>query len=331
MSQQFLLSFKKDISLIEQEEAERLVLQSSNHSLTFKQAQSGLKTALKTLADGGATLAELSQIDSLRIDAQACWGSLSDHVLGSNSNESSSLCSWGRQFRFIYVSESSSSWQRLELVGVTHAYRKEQDDSSFTLGPLNLTLTASQLVFIIGGNGSGKSTLAKLLTGLYLPEAGEIRLDGRLIDDANREWYRQHFSVVFSDFYLFERFLGLHQIDERVQEYLVKLQLEHKVKVEDGRLSTTNLSQGQRKRLALLTVYLEDRPIYLFDEWASDQDPIFKKTFYEQLLPELKAKGKTVLVISHDEQHFGVTDRIVKLDYGQVVENNFGFLTLYPV
>jgi putative ATP-binding cassette transporter len=224
------------------------------------------------------------------------------------------------------VSESSSSWQRLELLGVTHAYRKEQDDSSFTLGPLNLTLTAGQLVFIIGGNGSGKSTLAKLLTGLYVPEAGEIRLNGRLIDDANREWYRQHFSVVFSDFYLFERFLGLHQIDERVQEYLVKLQLEHKVKVEDGRLSTTNLSQGQRKRLALLTVYLEDRPIYLFDEWASDQDPIFKKTFYEQILPQLKAKGKTVLVISHDEQYFGIADRIIKLDYGQVVENNFGLV-----
>lgn len=225
------------------------------------------------------------------------------------------------------ISKSGSSWQRLELLGVTHAYCKEQDDSSFTLGPLNLTLTAGKLVFIIGGNGSGKSTLAKLLTGLYVPEAGEIRLDGRLIDDNNREWYRQLFSAVFSDFYLFERFLGLHQVDERVQEYLVKLQLGRKVKVEKGRLSTINLSQGQRKRLALLTAYLEDRPIYLFDEWASDQDPIFKKTFYEQLLPELKAKGKTVLVISHDEQYFGAADQIVKLDYGQFVESNFeGFV-----
>ncbi len=222
------------------------------------------------------------------------------------------------------VSESGSSWQKLELLGVTHIYRSEHDDSNFTLGPLNLTLSAGKLVFIIGGNGSGKSTLAKLLTGLYLPEFGEIRLDSRLIDDANREWYRQHFSVVFSDFYLFERFLGLQQVDERVQEYLFKLQLEHKVKVEDGKLSTINLSQGQRKRLALLTAYLEDRPIYLFDEWASDQDPIFKKTFYEELLPILKAKGKTVLVISHDEKYFGVADQILRLDYGQIVENSFG-------
>lgn len=230
--------------------------------------------------------------------------------------------------RTFTLSESGSSWQRLELLGVTHVYRKEQDDSSFTLGPLNLTITAGKLVFITGGNGSGKSTLVKLLTGLYIPEAGEIRLDGRLIDDANREWYRQHFSAVFSDFYLFERFLGLYQIDERVQEYLVKLQLDCKVKVENGKLSTTNLSQGQRKRLALLTAYLEDRPIYLFDEWASDQDPIFKKTFYKELLPELKAKGKTILVISHDEQYFGAADQIMRLDYGQVIEKNF---KEYPV
>lgn len=223
------------------------------------------------------------------------------------------------ELRIFSISESTLSWQQLELLGVTHAYRQEQDDSSFTLGPLNLTITAGKLVFIIGGNGSGKSTLAKLLTGLYIPETGEIRFDSCLIDNTNREWYRQHFSAVFSDFYLFESFLGLYQIDERVQEYLVKLQLENKIKVEKDRLSTTNLSQGQRKRLALLTAYLEERPIYLFDEWASDQDPIFKKTFYEELLPELKAKGKTVLVISHDEQYFGTADQIVRLDYGQVV------------
>lgn len=62
MSQQFLLSFKKDVSLIEPEETEQLVVQSSNCSLTLKQAESGLTMALKTLANGGATLAQLSQM-----------------------------------------------------------------------------------------------------------------------------------------------------------------------------------------------------------------------------------------------------------------------------
>jgi putative ATP-binding cassette transporter len=212
-------------------------------------------------------------------------------------------------------------WNRLELINITHAYRKEREESSFTFGPITLTFYAGELVFIVGGNGSGKSTLAKLITGLYIPETGEIRFDGKLITDENREWYRQHFSVVFSDFYLFERLLGINSTDLELQvkDYLVQLQLDHKVQIRDGILSTTALSQGQRKRLALLTAYLENRSIYLFDEWASDQDPLFKEIFYKQLLPDLKRRGKTVLIISHDERYFHLADRIVKLDYGKLL------------
>jgi len=215
---------------------------------------------------------------------------------------------------------SHSAWTALELERVTHTYRGEREDSQFVLGVLDLVFHPGELVFIVGGNGSGKSTLAKLITGLYVPEAGEIRFNCTPITDDNREWYRQHFSVVFADFYLFERLLGIgsHDLDVQAQNYLHQLQLEHKVQVNDGVLSTTALSQGQRKRLALLTAYLEDRPIYLFDEWASDQDPFFREIFYKQLLPELKQKGKTVLAISHDERYFHLADRVIKLDYGKV-------------
>ncbi|HEY9737473.1 MAG TPA: ATP-binding cassette domain-containing protein, partial [Trichocoleus sp.] len=171
--------------------------------------------------------------------------------------------------------------------------------------------------------GSGKSTLAKLLVGLYSPEAGKVCLNGSPITDQTREAYRQLFSAVFADFFLFEKLLGidLADLDGEAQTYLERLQLAHKVRVSQGTLSTLNLSQGQRKRLALLTAYLEDRPIYLFDEWASDQDPYFREIFYHQLLPELKQRGKTVLVISHDDRYFMVADRILKLEYGQVVSD----------
>lgn len=211
-------------------------------------------------------------------------------------------------------------WKSLRLVGVTHTYRREREDNRFILGPINLTLNRGELLFIVGGNGSGKSTLVKLLTGLYVPETGQIQLDEQFITDANREWYRQQFSVVFSDFYLFERLLGLENsyLLSQTQDYLVKLQLDHKVTVKEGTFSTTALSQGQRKRLALLTAYLENRTIYIFDEWASDQDPVFKNIFYTQLLPDLKNRGKTVIVISHDDQYFAQADRIIKLDYGQI-------------
>lgn len=211
-------------------------------------------------------------------------------------------------------------YESLELLEVEHAYRREDQDSSFVLGPLSLSFRPGELVFLVGGNGSGKTTLAKLITGLYTPEAGGIRLNGQEVGDGMRETYRQLFSAVFSDFYLFESLLGLHspQLDSRARELLTSLHLHHKVEVKEGVLSTVELSQGQRKRLALMTAYLEDRPFYVFDEWAADQDPLFKDVFYLRLLPALKGKGKTVLVISHDDRYYHVADRVIKLERGKV-------------
>src|SRR5262249_21765727 len=216
-----------------------------------------------------------------------------------------------------------ADWRLLELDGVTHVYRREGEKDIFTLGPIDLTLRPGELVFLTGGNGAGKTTLAKLLVGLYVPESGEVRFNGQTVTDENREFYRQHFSVVFSDFHLFESLLGLDapDLDDRVRDYLDQLQLSHKVEIKDGKLSTIDLSQGQRKRLALLTAYLEDRPIYVFDEWAADQDPLFKQVFYYQLLKDLRSRNKAVLVISHDDHYYDVADTIIKLEYGQIDDN----------
>jgi putative pyoverdin transport system ATP-binding/permease protein len=221
--------------------------------------------------------------------------------------------------------ELTAPWTRLALEGVTHSYYRESETHGFTLGPLNLCFTAGEIVFVIGGNGSGKTTFAKLLTGLYTSETGRILLDGRPIDSDRLEYYRQHFSTVFSDFYLFDSLLGLERDrqDDTVSRLLAQLRLDRQVRVIDGILSTTDLSVGQRKRLALLTAYLEDRPIYVFDEWAADQDPEFKKVFYLHLLRELKSQGKTIFVISHDDRYFHVADRIITLDGGLVESDQY--------
>jgi len=210
----------------------------------------------------------------------------------------------------------------LELNGVTHRYHNEREERSFMLGPINLNLYPGEVVFLIGGNGSGKTTLALLLTGLYSPEQGEIRLGGCEITNHNRESYRQQFSAVFSDYYLFDSLLGFQnrELDADARACLVHLQLDHKVQIDQGVFSTLNLSQGQRKRLALLVAYLEDRPFYLFDEWAADQDPVFKNIFYTEILPALKARGKTVVVITHDDGFFHLADRCLKLNDGRLTE-----------
>jgi putative ATP-binding cassette transporter len=212
---------------------------------------------------------------------------------------------------------------RIELDAARYAYpAPSADEAGFVLGPIDLRLEAGEIVFVTGGNGCGKSTLVRLLTGLYRPVDGLVRCNGTVVDDGNREQYRQHFSVVFADFYLFGRLFGLDARGRgtEIARHLALLGMEHKVSVQGDRLSTIALSSGQRRRLALLTAYLEDRPVYVFDEWAADQDPTYKQVFYTRLLPELKARGKCVVVVTHDDKYFHLGDRVLVLDAGRIVQ-----------
>ena len=211
--------------------------------------------------------------------------------------------------------------QSVEMRGLKHRYYHEQSDEFFELGPIDLKFGPGEVVFLVGGNGSGKTTLAKLLVGLYPPEDGTLHFNGTAVGDLNRDAYRQLFSTIFSDFHLFDRLLetGRPDLDKDGNRFLEKLHLQHKVRMRDGAFTTRELSQGQRKRLALVVTYLEDRPFLVFDEWAADQDPVFKRFFYLEVLPELRALGKAVLVISHDDRFFHVADRVVRLENGKVV------------
>ena len=211
----------------------------------------------------------------------------------------------------------------VRLDGVSYAYPPgDAGEHGFALGPVNLALHPGELTVLAGGNGSGKTTLVKVLTGLYVPQSGTVRLDGAPVCDDDREAYRQLFSVVFADGHLLQQLHGLERpgLDAEATAGLERLGLAAKVRVDDGAYSTTALSQGQRGRLALLTACLEDRPVYVFDEWAANQDPHFRRTFYREILPALRATGKALLVISHDETFYDVADRVVRLRDGRIVE-----------
>ncbi len=207
------------------------------------------------------------------------------------------------------------------LDDVTYDYF-DHKERSFSLGPINMSVQEGELLFIIGGNGSGKTSLAKLITGLYIPSSGSIYYRGTKVDNKNLQDYRDKYSALFADSYVFPnlKYLDDNTLNNKAPQIIEELNIADKVSIKDHRLSQTNLSMGQQGRLSMLRVLLEDKEIYLFDEWAANQDPFFKNKFYREILPQLKDQGKTVIAITHNENYFDAADRVIKLDYGVIKE-----------
>ena len=210
--------------------------------------------------------------------------------------------------------------ERLELRNVQYSFPAVPGSDPFTLGPVNLSIAPGEILFIVGENGCGKTTLIKLLLGLYTPHQGQVLVNGKAVDAQGLDDYRQHFTTIFADYFLFEDLMkDGRTLPADAGQYLERLEIAHKVSVRDGAFTTTDLSTGQRKRLALVSAWLDERPVLVFDEWAADQDPAFRRVFYTELLPDLKRLGKTIIVISHDDRYFDIADHLVRMQAGKVV------------
>lgn len=233
------------------------------------------------------------------------------HDIGLNLAQDERISTSGLPF--------DSTQDTLKIADTTFQYLSTEDHP-FHFGPVSAEFNPGQITFIIGGNGSGKSTLGKLLCGLYLPELGAISIGKTPLTPQTQFEFHQYFSAIFSDFHLFKSIVEEKDKNtlQQAQHYLEKLDLAHKVKIKKHHFSTTSLSQGQRKRLALVNAFLEDRDCYIFDEWAADQDPEFKKVFYHDILPELKKKGKIVIAITHDDAYFSCADQLIFLENGKI-------------
>ena len=217
------------------------------------------------------------------------------------------------------ASKPSPIFRELAFDRVTFAYANDHDQAGFTSGPFSFTIRAGELVFIVGGNGAGKTTLAKLISGLYPPLGGTITLDGENVtDDSHRGSLRERVAAVYTEDPLFSHLLGVEATEIAAQgaSLLETLRIAHKTSLAGTQFSTTDLSQGQRRRLSLLNALLEKRPILILDEWAADQDPEFRHFFYVSLLPALRGQGKTIILITHDDRYFAVADRLIRLDGG---------------
>ncbi|MDQ3288750.1 MAG: cyclic peptide export ABC transporter [Pseudomonadota bacterium] len=213
-------------------------------------------------------------------------------------------------------------WRTISFAGASYRHRADHADDGFTVGPLDFAIRKGEITFIVGGNGSGKSTLCKILSLHYPTATGRILFDEQVVDADCIDDYRQDIATVFSDYHLFDRLLSPMD-EEKLAEasrYLRELAIDHKVQIKDGVFSTTDLSDGQRKRLALVVSFVDDKELYLLDEWAADQDPTFKNVFYNEILLDLKAKGKAVVVVSHDDRYFHVADQLLIMEDGKIIE-----------
>jgi len=212
----------------------------------------------------------------------------------------------------------------IEMRNIVFRYVDKFSDIAFHIGPIDFTLRSGELVFITGGNGSGKSTLLRVLAGLYPPDSGEITLDGMHVNNDTRDSYRSLFSAIFFDYHLFHRLYGIPEPDPaEVGRLLAQFRLEAKTGLSHGEFRTLDLSSGQRRRLALIVSLLERRPILLLDEWTAEQDPEFRRKFYDELLPQLMQAGKTVVVITHDDRYLDELElpaRRIRMDEGRIVD-----------
>jgi putative ATP-binding cassette transporter len=219
-----------------------------------------------------------------------------------------------------------SRFDKIEMRNIVFRYTDRFSDTVFKIGPIDFTLERGELVFITGGNGSGKSTFLRVLSGLYPPDSGDIYVDGVRINDNTRDDYRALMSAIFFDYHLFQRLYGVDDLDPaELDRLLRKFRLEDKTGLVNGEFRTLDLSGGQRRRLALIVSMLEKRPIMLLDEWTAEQDPEYRRKFYDELLPEMLQAGATIIVITHDDRYLDelhLPARRIRMDEGRIVEQH---------
>ncbi len=216
-----------------------------------------------------------------------------------------------------YKQVKTDGFEAVRFENVSYSF-SSTENNAFQLHPISFEIVPGKVLFISGGNGSGKTTLGKIVSGIYFPSSGKIVLDGNDVEKTNIQEYRDLFSVIWNDNELFENINYTDWTAGNSHSLFEKFGLQNVTSLENGIYSNLNLSAGQLKRVAFITVLLEDRPILLFDEWAANQDKEFKDYFYRVLIPELKQAGKALLIISHDDSYFDQADEIIHLQDGRI-------------
>jgi subfamily B ATP-binding cassette protein HlyB/CyaB len=216
----------------------------------------------------------------------------------------------------------------LAFKGVNFRYRQ---DSPKILSDINLTIRPGEVIGMVGPSGSGKSTLTKLVQRFYLPESGQIFLDGQDIAQSDPSWLRSHIGVVLQDNILFNRtvheniaFSNPSMPREAVikmarmsgaDEFIGKLPRGYDTMIEER---GANLSGGQRQRLALARALSTNPPILILDEATSALDYESERIILNNMREIVR--GRTVIIIAHRLATVRYCNRIIGMKDGHIVE-----------
>ncbi|WP_448269114.1 peptidase domain-containing ABC transporter [Nostoc sp. DSM 114159] len=197
------------------------------------------------------------------------------------------------------------------------------------LQDFSLTIPGGKVIALIGTSGCGKSSLAKLIAGLYLPNSGNIRIGIYNLQDLALDCLRQqvvlvpqeaHFwsRSIIDNFRLgsphvtFEQIVDACQIAE-ADDFISKLPEKYQTVL--GEFGS-NISGGQRQRLAIARAIINDPPVLILDESTAGLDPVSEAQVLNQLL--LHRQGKTTILISHRPRVIVRADWIVLLNQGKL-------------
>lgn len=195
------------------------------------------------------------------------------------------------------------------------------------LTDVNIEIPKGSKTVLIGKNGSGKSTIINLLTRMYEPTAGQIKLKGVNIFEITLESYRNMISVVSQQIYLFndtirnniciykkvsDEVIETACKDSGLEDFLKEVSLDYVVG-QNGAM----LSGGQKQKIALARALVHDKPIIIFDEVTSNTD-VYSEHQINGLL-HTRLKEKTVIIITHKQEILQDVDQIVMLKDGAVV------------
>jgi putative pyoverdin transport system ATP-binding/permease protein len=204
---------------------------------------------------------------------------------------------------------SATPFHTLHLSGARFSYPTQANMP--VLNDLNFTLIPGSIIFICGVAGSGKTTLLKLLSGLYIPEAGTLTMEQRQIRAEDYPVYRTLFACALRDMPPPTR---IFPATAQMPALLAQVGLQQ-VEYRDGELLAPPLSSVQQWRLRLATCLAQERAVYLFDD---SPDAALEDWFYQQILPTLRAKGKIVVVANPPERWFSSANQVFELHNGQL-------------